>query len=530
MEWIFYIFNIVSMGVSICWLFMRANRDRKTYFFMICQFFIIIWSSAKLIQLETVTLHQFFISYCIGNFAICFTGSVWLIFSRLYIGRKLSAGNIVFPIISLMNYIIFLTNNSHHLYYTEFSQERVGKGIFFYENIAYTYICMFAGMINIFRKLLKEKNKHTGQTFLLIGTVLLPVIANITYVCKVFGDSVDITPLTFGFSSIMILISIYRYGFLNVNALAFEKVIESISDGVFIFNSKGIITYSNISAENMLSDTETIADIEKYEGLDNISERFCETDIFSDERHLHIKRYNYFGNDGDLITSAFIITDTERYYELIERTEELSLANERLAVERERNRIAQEVHDTAGHTLTMINSLSRLSEIELSAGRNENVMQYVHETSQIASEGISQLRKSINNLKQGTYFSSVTASVEELVAGIREIEAELCIQGEEGEKHSVFAPVIYRCCREAVTNCLRYAQAERIDIILKFLENSLEVYIIDNGKGCDEIKFGNGLCGIRERVARAGGTVRLSSAVGNGFSVAVKLPLKGVNV
>lgn len=529
MDWIFafvYIFNIVSMGVSICWLFARANRSRQTYFFMICQFLIIIWSSAKLIQLETVTLHQLFISYCIGNFAICSIGSVWLIFSRLYIGRKISAGNIVFPIISLVNYIIFLTNDSHHLYYTEFSQERVEKGIFCYVNIFCTYICMFLGMVNIFRKLLKEKNKHTGQTVLLISTVLLPVVANIIYICGVFGESIDITPLTFGFSSIMTLVSIYRYGFLNVNALAFEKVIESISDGVFIFNSKGRITYSNISAESMLADTESIADIEKYGGLDNISERFCETDIFSDERHLHIKRYNYFGNDNDLITSAFIITDTERYYELIERTEELSLANERLAVERERNRIAQEVHDTAGHTLTMINSLARLSEIELSAGRNENVMQYVKETSQIAAEGISQLRKSINNLKQGTYFSSVTAGIEELVSGIREIQAELCIQGEDGEKYSVLAPVVYRCCREAVTNCLRYANADRIDIILKFLENSLEIYIIDNGKGCDEIKCGNGLAGIKERVTRSGGTVKFSSSCGNGFSIAVKIPLK----
>lgn len=524
-----YIFNIVSMGISICWLFMRANRNNQTYFFMICQILIIIWSSAKLIQSETVTLHQLFVSYCAGNFAICFIGSIWFIFSRFYLGEKFRKSNIILLAISSVNYAMFLTNDFHHMYYTKFSQEHISKGIFFYLNIIYTYICMFSGMVNIFRKHLKEKNKHTGQTFLLIGSVFFPVLANVTYVLDFFGGDIDITPLTFGFSSIMILIATYRYGFLNVNSLAFENVIKSISDGVFIFNSKGRMTYSNDSAENMMPDIEKIDDIEKYIYSYDDSERFSEADIVVDKRNLHIKRYNYFDSGNDIITSAFIISDTTRYYQLIERTEELSAANEKLAVEKERNRIAQEVHDTAGHTLTMLSSLARLSEIELTAGRTETALKYIKNSFEIASDGISQLRKSINNLKQGTYYRSVTSEIDRLASEIQGAEVELCVQGEDGEKYSCLADVMYKCCREALTNCLRYSDAERIDIILKFLENSAELYIIDNGKGCSSIKCGNGLKGIKERVSKAGGSVKFSSAEGNGFSVSVKIPLKKGN-
>lgn len=522
---VMYVFGIISMSVSVCWLFMRANRNRQTYCFVICQILIIIWSASQLIRLEATSLIQLFRAYCTGNFAICFIGGVWLIFSKFYLGEKINkAVTVAVIMVSVFNYAAFLTNNFHHMYYSHFSTEEVKTNFIFYENIIYTYICMILGIINILRRLRREKNKRIGQTVLVICAVMLPLAANAIYLGGNRIIKFDITPLTFGFSSIMILFAIYKYGFLNVNAMAYEKIFESISERVFIFNAKGRITYSNNASESLSAEVNSIKDIELNEELANRSDSFCETDVIDECRRLHIKRYNYFANDGILMSSVFIISDITRYYELIERNEELSVAKEKLAVERERNRIAQEVHDTAGHTLTMLNSLSKLAGAELAGGRTVKAAEYIDESVKIASEGITQLRMSVNNLKQGKYCCNVTSGIRELISEIKEKEVELCIQGSDGIKYSDCSSVLYQCCREAITNCLRYSEADRIDIILKFLENSVELYIIDNGKGCEKISYGNGLNGISERTAKAGGKAVFSSSIGNGFSVSIKIP------
>ncbi|MDE5770998.1 MAG: two-component sensor histidine kinase, partial [Ruminococcus sp.] len=66
----------------------------------------------------------------------------------------------------------------------------------------------------------------------------------------------------------------------------------------------------------------------------------------------------------------------------------------------------------------------------------------------------------------------------------------------------------------------------RIDIILKFLGERLEIYILDNGKGCESISEKNGLSGIRERTEKLGGSVKFSSLCGEGFSVIMKIPYR----
>ena len=64
-----------------------------------------------------------------------------------------------------------------------------------------------------------------------------------------------------------------------------------------------------------------------------------------------------------------------------------------------------------------------------------------------------------------------------------------------------------------------------MDVILKFMEGSLGLYIFDNGRGCGEIREGNGIRGIRERVEKNGGQVRFLSAPGEGFQISLRFPV-----
>ena len=122
--------------------------------------------------------------------------------------------------------------------------------------------------------------------------------------------------------------------------------------------------------------------------------------------------------------------------------------------------------------------------------------------------------------------TSVTKAVNTVITAVRGIETELCIQGTEDERYSFCIREMYDNCRETITNTMRYSNATRIDIILKFLDDRLEMYILDNGKGCNDITEHNGLKGIRERTEHLGGTVKFTSIEGEGFNTIIKIPVK----
>jgi signal transduction histidine kinase len=109
---------------------------------------------------------------------------------------------------------------------------------------------------------------------------------------------------------------------------------------------------------------------------------------------------------------------------------------------------------------------------------------------------------------------------------VKEIPVEVTVKGEDSEKYSHLSKVLYDCTRESITNTLKYANASKMEIVIKFKENSVDLIISDDGDGCDEIKDNNGLLGIKERVKKAGGTVRFISEKGEGFLTRINVAVK----
>ena len=296
--------------------------------------------------------------------------------------------------------------------------------------------------------------------------------------------------------------------------------------GIIVSDGFDNITYINETAREYVGECESTEEIYSVFSDADFSEKrgeaFSETEANISGRRVNIRRYNHY-DDDTVMASAFIITDISKYYELIEKTRKLNTANEEIAVEKERNRIAQEVHDTAGHTLTMINSAANILKIKYPELPDE-AKEYIEHISTEATAGISTLRMAINNMKRYSY-TSITDGIRELAASIRGVECDVCVQGEETEKYLFCAMAVCDSCREAITNSLRYSGADRIDIVVKFLEKSLEVYIFDNGCGCSEIHAGNGLTGISERIKEIGGVVSFMSSEGNGFTTSIKISM-----
>ena len=194
-------------------------------------------------------------------------------------------------------------------------------------------------------------------------------------------------------------------------------------------------------------------------------------------------------------------------------------------IEQERNRIAQQVHDTAGHTFTVIQSYMKLAEVSIEKDKTQNAYNYVKEARKITSKGLQELREDINQLKQGESNELVSQGIQYLSNQVKEIPIIVTILGRDSEKYSYLYKNVYATVRETITNTLRYAKASKMDIILRFQEDALEIIMGDDGVGCDCIVDNNGLRGIRERVEQVGGNVKFISSIGEGFLTRIRLPL-----
>ena len=225
---------------------------------------------------------------------------------------------------------------------------------------------------------------------------------------------------------------------------------------------------------------------------------------------------------GFAISELLVMMATFKY-QFIDLRKELALTNEKLLLSQERNRIAQQVHDTTGHTLTMLSSYMKLAEVSVTDEKKDEALEYIRDARTLASGGITELRETINLLRSAPEHELVTQGIMQLAGRVKEIPVEVTIQGEDSKKYSHLSGVIYETARESVTNALKYANATRIDIVLKFYENGLDMTIADDGCGCAEITETNGIRGIRERIKKAGGEVRFISSEGGGFLTRVKL-------
>lgn len=520
---------------SMIWLMVKGSRSRVTFSFVGCQFSLLLWIISQFIIIFSESERQLLIGYDIGNLGISFIGSCWLLFAVSYMDRELSKPLLCVTLgFSSLIFLAAVTNPLHRLYYTDISMQGVTHGPLFYISQVYIYLAMLSGIALVCRQCFENKQRSRGQAVLLTLATGIPLCINLLTLVNVITLDFALTPLSLALSAILVLLATYRYGFLNVNDVAFEDAFNTIEEGVIVFSRQGRITYLSRAAKRMLRISEK-TDLNSFISyISELSEKpvtedFDYAEIEKDGLHLGIKHYHCRDDKGIAVAQLVIVSDISRYYQLIEKTDELAGARQKLAIERERNRIAQEVHDTAGHTFTMISSLAKLSKVRLSempeTPQITELQGFMDETESLARGGLTQLRCSINNLRDDSFMSTVTAAVKTVTDAVRDIKTELCIQGNEDSRYAFCVQNIYSSFREIITNSVRYSGADRIDVIVKFLDSSLELYVFDNGRGCAEITAHNGLRGITERTEELGGTAVFKSGEGLGFRAVIKIPV-----
>jgi two-component system sensor histidine kinase DesK len=200
--------------------------------------------------------------------------------------------------------------------------------------------------------------------------------------------------------------------------------------------------------------------------------------------------------------------------------QKLRMANdeiEHLAKVAERERIARDLHDVLGHTLSLITLKSELARklVDRDPERAKQEMQDVENASRAA---LADVREAIRGYRSDGIFAELARARAALETAGVAVECETDTVPLSPDQESVLALAL----REAVTNVVRHAEARRCNVILKRHETLCTLEVADDGRGASGPE-GNGLRGMRERLEALGGSLRLMSA--NGTRLIIDLPL-----
>ncbi|PGH43269.1 two-component sensor histidine kinase [Micromonospora sp. WMMA1996] len=206
-------------------------------------------------------------------------------------------------------------------------------------------------------------------------------------------------------------------------------------------------------------------------------------------------------------------------------------------VEAERLRIAREVHDTLGHTMSVItlqSAVAREALTDRDPAQAEGALAAIHS---VSGSAMAELRATLGTLRRepGPHEPAPGfAQLPALVDGVRRggLAVDLRVDGPVEALPSVVGSTVYRVVQEALTNVLRHAGATRVTVTVRATPGRLALEVVDDGRGGPSAgatgRKGQGLRGMAERVALLGGRVDTGTAATGGFRVSVHLPLARV--
>ena len=183
----------------------------------------------------------------------------------------------------------------------------------------------------------------------------------------------------------------------------------------------------------------------------------------------------------------------------------------------ERERIARDLHDIMGHSLSGIILKADLANALLAANQPENARLQLTELSQVAREALSQVRQTVSGYKHKGLLAEVGALAQQL----REQGIAVTLTGDIPQLPARHESALILMLTELCTNILRHSKADNCVIAFTVDASHWQVLVKDNGKATT-LNFGNGLTGISERLAALQG--ELSYQLTDGCLVCLRLP------
>ncbi len=220
--------------------------------------------------------------------------------------------------------------------------------------------------------------------------------------------------------------------------------------------------------------------------------------------------------------------------ERADRLEREQEAEARAAVAEERARIARELHDVVGHSVSVMTVQASAVRRRLNPDQ-EQEREALEIVEQTGREALAEMRRLVGVLRRPEEGPALAPQpslqhLDRLVAQAREsgLPVELRIEGEPTQLPPGVDLTAYRLVQEGLTNAIKHARASKADVVVRYGNGGVEVTVTDDGPGGgDGGGGGHGLVGMRERVTVYGGELEAGPRPEGGYSLRARLPVQG---
>lgn len=220
-------------------------------------------------------------------------------------------------------------------------------------------------------------------------------------------------------------------------------------------------------------------------------------------------------------------TKNEELLTLNQQLREYSATVVELSIAEERNRLAHDLHDSLGQFMAL--SISQLSACgNLCLKSPAEAKEKLDMITKLLREGLAEIRYSIIGLiPVNRKADNLVDALQSLILDYQDtgLRVDFSVEGTVDIVEPRLADAVYRTCQEALTNSLKHGHARQVMILLRFLDDSLKVYISDDGQGCKTIHKGLGLTGMEQRIKSLNGELILGSDGESGFNIRIEIPL-----
>jgi two-component system, NarL family, sensor histidine kinase UhpB len=234
------------------------------------------------------------------------------------------------------------------------------------------------------------------------------------------------------------------------------------------------------------------------------------------------RRIPVYGDDPEVVDL------TRAFNEMLDRLEAERRESARrslVAQEGERRRVARELHDEVGQTLTAI--VLQLERLRRRAP--DDLRAELEDAREGARSSLQDVRRIAQRLRpEALEDLGLGQALETLCDRLSDqsgVEVHAHIPKELGTITPEMELVVYRVAQEALTNALRHGEASRLEVDVDRLDHSLRLRVADDGVGLNGAEEGAGIQGMRERALLVGGRVRLRQ-LDPGSEVRLELPLE----
>ena len=194
----------------------------------------------------------------------------------------------------------------------------------------------------------------------------------------------------------------------------------------------------------------------------------------------------------------------------------------RTAVYEERNRIAKDIHDNAGHSITTVIMQTEAAKLLIESDPEEAKKRIISANIQ-AKNALDQMRSSVHLLAGRAAETSLKDGIEEIVAQtVDSTDLKIRCDVQDVNLEEERARFLFNCVKECIANGIRHGGATAFYIEARLRSGEVSLLVSDNGRGPrGEIKEGYGLKSMREKAEQFGGTMRISGEPDEGCEVSV---------